>query len=180
MWGHGLPEHGHFRDLVYNTSAEVLIAAFDLGKPVPGANSAPFGQLYYRHKSATDYKKITGFNEDVRMDTPVSLPDAPLIFFNVWSLMSTGGYDWHSLSSFNLATETMTMQRPEKFATVFEGCHGGWIAGLIASEGDGLIASVAFEHQEADGRARVQYWLCALRVSPVEVNKITRLSATFC
>jgi hypothetical protein len=52
MWGDGLPEHGHFRDLVYNTTAEVLIAAFHCYKPVPGANSIPFGQLYYRHKSS--------------------------------------------------------------------------------------------------------------------------------
>lgn len=181
MWGHGLPADGHFRALIYNPASEHLVSLFDKPTQVPGASTLYLGHLYYRHRFDKEYRPVIGFSDLVKIDEPISPSESPIIYFNVWSPQPGGGFNWHSLSSFNLLTQTLSHISEDKLASAFSGMQRGWISSLIGASPDGntITGSVAFEKSDCAGGCVVGYYLCEINLLDLEIKKITELADTF-
>jgi hypothetical protein len=174
MWGNGLPADGRFRALLYNSSAECLIAAFSRSPEPPTV----IEELHYRRISSPEYVKIDGLGDRVSLRFPISSLSSPLIFFNVFSCRpNAGGYDWHSISSFDLVThQTRRVVEPASIP-LFDGGEKAWISSLLSISGDGRSLTVTMGI--AGDLQSIDYWVCSLRLSDLTITKIARLSTPF-
>jgi hypothetical protein len=173
-WGHGLPDKGHFRKLLYNEPSECLIAAFQLKLDEQHWSE----DLYYRKKSSSEYVQIAGSSEAIHYYPIVSCARAPLIFFDVTKWNEIGG-DWESISSFNLDTSELqtVVTKTDIHQPEFERV---WVSSLISARDDAssVFCSVAFEKAIANG-SKVSYWLCELRFADFALTRIAELPSTF-
>lgn len=175
MWGHGLPDKGNFLGLLFNESSQSLVAAFQQEQ----SNGKWSEDLYYRHKSVTEYLKIPSPCEAIHYSYVISAAGAPKIFFNVTRWDERGG-DWESLSSFNLETAELcaevgqhSLREPES--------KRAWVSSLISVNHDAtnIVCTIGFEQDIGAGNSTVHYWLCDLRLADFTVTKISLLQNTF-
>ena len=173
-WGHGLPDKGHFLQLLYNEHSGCLVAAFQLKLDQKRWTE----DLYYRKTSESEYVQVPGSNETLHYNSVVSCAATPLIFFNVTKWNEMGG-DPESISSFNLTTAesrtvvaTANIQNPE-FERV-------WVSSIISAKDDAssVFCTVAFEKSATNG-SHVSYWLCELRFDDFALMRIAELPGTF-
>jgi hypothetical protein len=108
MWGHGLPAKGNFIGLLYNEPSQCLIATFQQKLDDERWSE----DLYYRHRSSTEYCQVPGSGAKIHYSHVVSSANMPMIFFNVTRWGERGG-DWVSLSSFNLMSSELRTQVTE-------------------------------------------------------------------
>jgi hypothetical protein len=178
MWGIGLPEDGRFRALLYNAFAECLIAAFSRSPEPPTV----IEELYYRRISSSEYLKIDGLGDKLSLRFPVSSPSSPLIFSNVFSCRpNAAGYDWQSISSFDLVTHQIRRVFEPASIPRFDGCEKAWISSLLSISGDGLSLTVTMgiPLTESADLQSLNYWVCNLRLSDLAITRIAKLATPF-
>ena len=175
MWGHGLPAKGNFRGLLYNESSQCLITSFQQRLDDERWSE----DLYYRHRSSTEYLQVPGSGGEIHYHHVVSSANMPVIFFNVTRWDERGGY-WVSLSSFNLTTSELRTEvteasfREQEFERV-------WISSLISARDDAssVFCTVAFEQRLTSGDSNGHYWVCEVRLVDFALTKIALLPNVF-
>jgi len=172
-WGHGLPAKGRFCGLLYNEPSQCLVTAFQ--QRIDAVQSSE--DLYYRHRSSAEYRRIPGSNNQIRYSDVVSSANVPKIFFNVTRWNEIGG-DWASISSFNLATSELRTELTE--ANLREST-GVWVSSLVSARDDAssLFCTVGFEEPLGSGASIVHYWLCEIRLADSALTKLSLLPDTF-
>lgn len=132
--------------------------------------------LYYRHRSSAEYRRIPGSDNQLHYRDVVSSANVPKIFFNVTRWNELGG-DWASISSFNLTTAELRTEltganlRDERV----------WVSSLVSVRDDAssLFCTVGFEEPLGSGGSIVHYWLCDIRLADFSLTKVSSLPETF-
>ena len=129
-WGHGLPAKGRFGGLLYNEPSQCLVAAFQ-----QRIDAVQWSEdLYYRHRSSAEYRRIPGSDNQIRYSDAVSSANVPKVFFNVMRWNEIGG-DWASISSFNLTTSELRTELTEANLHAPES-KSVWVSSLISVRDD--------------------------------------------
>jgi hypothetical protein len=175
---HGIPERSSVLRLLYNEPAGCVIAS--VGRELDSGGFAE--ELYYRHKTTSEYTRVVGTSDTALLHDPVSCSDAPRVYFLV--LVRTGGdggLDYESVSYAELPTGRVQIAVSRSTLIVPSGCSRVWPSSLIGilPNGSGIIGSFAFERPTGEFTAVVDYWLCELHIAESRFVKISHLPNVF-
>lgn len=171
----GLPPNLSSIALLYNGPSRCLIA-------FASTDGGRVGELYCRYSHTPKYTKISVSSDDVSIAEPVSCANSPVVIFNVWTIRPgiEGGYDWASLSAYDLVSHEMRDIVSLSTLPVMARYERGWIAGLISVDGEARTAIVtAGFMRPVKGGGVVDYALYELDCVGRKLSKITDLPGIF-
>jgi hypothetical protein len=177
-----LPEAGieggpHFRALLYNEPAQMLIAHFERHY------GHWAGEIYTRPLSSETYSKVPTASKLVSYERPVSAAYAPIIFFNemLYRAEDPAGADWGCIRALDLRTGALSQAATADTIQIPDGYVELWVSEIHAVNGDGtqLLCTIGFERQVGALVKHVDYWLCELPVQTLVPYQIRKLQNAF-
>lgn len=166
----GISKNYSFQRLLYNPSAEVLLAEVAAGQR---------HRIFKRHKDARSYEMVDKPRVAVSCCSLVSCSSAPLAYFSVFKMVGTGrsrGANWIGIKRLECVsgrTSTVVKRGQLKLPKPYE---SGWVAEIVNGwpDGTGLDCVVAMRAANA---THLAYHLCRLNLANRRVQPITELSA---
>lgn len=179
MWPEIIEDNSSFRGLIYNASANSLIASF-MREDFNGNLSE---ELYFRKLENSTYRKIQIENCH-SLRNCMSCANSPLILFNAWMTMqdnSHRGYDWRALISFDLNSGSKTEVLNQSNMPVLHGYQAGWVSSLVSlgTDGSDVVIVAALEKAMNSGLSQVDYILCEYNIQKPSLTPIAKLPNVF-
>jgi hypothetical protein len=175
---HGVPDRSTFLRLLYNEPSECLVASVARELEIGGYVE----ELYYRHKTASEYVRVAATSDTALLHDPVWCSDAPRVYFLVLVGTGTeGGLDYESISFVELPSGHVQIAVSSDALIVPSGYSRVWPSSLIAvlPGESGIIGRFAFERPTGEFTAVVDYWLCQLHTPDLRFVKISQLPDVF-
>lgn len=178
MWSEAGVEGGpHFRALLYNEPAQMLIAHFERHY------GHWAGEIYTRPLSSETCSKVPAASKLVSYERPVSAASAPVIFFNemLHRAESPAGADWGCVRSLDLRTGTLSQIATADTIQIPDGYVGLWVSEIHAVDAHGrrVFCTIGFEQRVDVSATHLDYWLCELPVQTLIPRKISKLQNAF-
>ena len=178
MWSEAGIEGGpHFRALLYNEPAQMLIAHFERHY------GHWAGEIYTRPLSSETYSKVPAASKLVSYERPVSAASATIIFFNemLHRAEDPAGTDWSCIRALDLRTGQLRQAATADTIQIPDGYVGLWVSEIHAVNADGtrLICTIGFEQQVGALVKHLDYWLCELPVQTLVPHQIRKLQNAF-